>query len=253
MRTWISRCPSSAATLRICRSGSAGDPAATGWCWTRASCIIDRYSPSMHSSATPATFSPVRASPIFGQALRISFPRASSASRAALAGCQRQWLPPELTAGKETAPSWFTRSRAIPCPFLGSDPGHARVALGYSAASAPPGLLARMSANNNPLDAASGDYRFSSCGGIPSCCWPWPWASSSSLPWAGAATCIDKSRIRSGQIGSTASKTASSAAAAACHDMERQRPGSDQGWKRVSGRSASAGAWIAGAVIRMTV
>ncbi len=121
---------------------------------------------------TPTAFSLSRADPIFGQALRIELPqgveRIRVRYRTSPEASGLQWLPPELTAGKKQ-PFLFTQSQAIHARSWVPIQDTPAVRFSYSARiSTPPGLLARMSANNNPLDAANGDYRFIMQQAIPS-------------------------------------------------------------------------------------
>lgn len=110
--------------------------------------------------------------PIFGQALRIALPPGTERVRVSYHtspdASGLQWLEPALTAGKD-APFLFSQSQAIHARSwvpIQDTPG---VRFTYAAhITTPKGLLARMSANNNPMDAADGDYRFTMDQPIPS-------------------------------------------------------------------------------------
>jgi len=110
--------------------------------------------------------------PIFGQALSINLPAESTRVRIAYHTAPQasglQWLAPELTAGK-TKPFLFSQSQAIHARSWVPIQDTPMVRFRYSARiNTPKGLLARMSADNNPLDAADGDYRFTMQQPIPS-------------------------------------------------------------------------------------
>jgi leukotriene-A4 hydrolase len=121
---------------------------------------------------TTTAFSLSKADPIFGQALRIELPKGVERIRVRYRTSPEasglQWLSPELTAGKKQ-PFLFTQSQAIHARSWVPIQDTPAVRFSYSARiSTPPGLLARMSANNNPLDATNGDYRFIMQQPIPS-------------------------------------------------------------------------------------
>jgi len=110
--------------------------------------------------------------PIFGQALTIQLPPKSTRVRisyhTAPEASGLQWLEPALTAGK-TKPFLFSQSQAIHARSWVPIQDTPMVRFRYSARiNTPKGLLARMSADNNPLDAADGDYRFTMEQPIPS-------------------------------------------------------------------------------------
>lgn len=120
----------------------------------------------------PTGFKLAPQDPIFGQALSIDLPPGSNRVRISYRTSPEasglQWLPPELTSGKKQ-PFLFTQSQAIHARSWVPIQDTPAVRFTYNARiTTPRGLLARMSATNNPLDAASGDYRFQMQQPIPS-------------------------------------------------------------------------------------
>ncbi len=110
--------------------------------------------------------------PIFGQKLSIALPEGADrvrihyATRPEASGLQ--WLSPELTADKRQ-PFLFSQSQAIHARSWVPIQDTPAVRFTYGARiRTPKGLLARMSAENDPLDAADGDYRFLMRQPIPS-------------------------------------------------------------------------------------
>lgn len=110
--------------------------------------------------------------PILGRALRIAIDpdtrRVRLRYRTSPQASGLQWLPPELTAGKR-APFLFTQSQAIHARSWVPIQDSPAVRFTWSARIATPkGLLARMSADNDPRDTADGDYRFRMDSPVPS-------------------------------------------------------------------------------------
>lgn len=110
--------------------------------------------------------------PMFGQALHIALApetqRVRIHYRSSPQASGLQWLPPELTAGKQ-APFLFSQSQAIHARSWVPIQDAPAVRFPFSARiRTPAGLLARMGAANNPNDAATGDYRFTMDQPIPS-------------------------------------------------------------------------------------
>jgi len=109
---------------------------------------------------------------IFGRALRIVLPEATSRVRIRYRTSPEasglQWLNPALTAGKKD-PFLFTQSQAIHARSWVPIQDTPAVRFSFTARiTTPKGLLARMGANNNPHDSATGDYRFDMEQPIPS-------------------------------------------------------------------------------------
>lgn len=120
----------------------------------------------------PTAFKLAPRDPIFGSALRITLPadanRVRVFYRTSPDASGLQWLEPALTAGKRR-PFLFSQSQAIHARSWVPIQDSPAVRFSYSARiTTPKGLLARMSADNNPLDDADGDYRFTMEQPIPS-------------------------------------------------------------------------------------
>lgn len=119
-----------------------------------------------------ATFKLGAHDPIFGRALEIRLPDGAKRVRISYHTSPEasglQWLEPALTAGKQQ-PFLFSQSQAIHARSWVPIQDSPAVRFTYTAhITTPKGLLARMSANNNPRDAADGDYRFIMDQPIPS-------------------------------------------------------------------------------------
>jgi aminopeptidase N len=121
---------------------------------------------------TPTPFKLAEPDPIFGSALSIDLPASAERVRVHYRTSPEasglQWLDPPLTAGKRQ-PFLFSQSQAIHARSWVPIQDTPAVRFTYSARiTTPKGLLARMSADNNPLDGADGDYRFAMEQPIPS-------------------------------------------------------------------------------------
>lgn len=109
--------------------------------------------------------------PLYGQALSIDLPGQPARIRieyhTAPTASGLQWLAPELTASKRH-PFLFSQSQAIHARSWVPIQDAPAVRFTYDAhIRTPSGVLARMSAANDPADVADGDYRFSMTQPIP--------------------------------------------------------------------------------------
>ena len=109
---------------------------------------------------------------LYGQKLSIRLPAQSPRVRIVYrtkpTASGLQWLSPEQTLGKDQ-PFLFSQSQAIHARSWVPLQDTPAVRFTYRAhIRTPEGLLARMSANNNPSDKADGDYRFDMPQPIPS-------------------------------------------------------------------------------------
>lgn len=109
---------------------------------------------------------------IFGQRLSIRLPEGATRVRIRYETSPEasglKWLPPELTADK-AGPFLFSQAQAIHARSFVPLQDTPAVRFTYTARiTSPKGLLARMSAANDPLDEADGDYRFRMEQPIPS-------------------------------------------------------------------------------------
>lgn len=109
---------------------------------------------------------------LYGQKLSIRLPSQSPRVRIVYrtkpTASGLQWLSPEQTLGKDQ-PFLFSQSQAIHARSWVPLQDTPAVRFTYRAhIRTPEGLLARMSANNNPSDKADGDYRFDMPQPIPS-------------------------------------------------------------------------------------
>jgi leukotriene-A4 hydrolase len=115
--------------------------------------------------------------PVMGEALKISLPENFAAPGKFLLkidyhtgsdASALMWLPPELTAGGKH-PFMFTQSQSIHARSWVPLQDSPSVRFTYEAIiRTPPGLLALMSADNDPLAPRSGEYHFSMPQPIPS-------------------------------------------------------------------------------------
>ncbi len=120
----------------------------------------------------PARFALGKKDPVLGQALRMEMPQTVTKVRVAYEtgpeSSALQWLAPAQTAGKQQ-PYLFTQSQAIDARSwipLQDTPG---VRFTYNArVRTPNGLVAVMSAGNDPKQKRTGDYRFEMTQPIPS-------------------------------------------------------------------------------------
>lgn len=111
------------------------------------------------------------AHPLYGQALTIELPDQPTRIRieyhTAPSASGLQWLDPELTASKRQ-PFLFSQSQAIHARSWIPIQDAPAVRFSYDAfIRTPPGVLARMSAANDPSDRADGNYRFAMTQPIP--------------------------------------------------------------------------------------
>jgi leukotriene-A4 hydrolase len=139
---------------------------------TRALDIEAIYAISASSQYLPARFSLGAPHKIYGQKLTVRLPGHPSRVRIVYKtrpeATGLQWLTPEQTLGK-TEPFLFSQSQAIHARSWVPLQDTPAVRFTYCAhVRTPPGLLARMSANNNSADAPDGDYRFAMPQPIPS-------------------------------------------------------------------------------------
>ena len=131
---------------------------------------VESWSPNGGFDA--ATYSLAEADPVLGAALTVVLPPQATRARVTYEtspdASGLQWLTPEQTAGREH-PFMFTQSQAIHArswiPL--QDSPAVRVTYGARIRT-PQGLLAVMSAANDPDAAADGDYRFDMPQPIPS-------------------------------------------------------------------------------------
>ena len=127
--------------------------------------------------AQPATFDVGETDPVKGEAIRVSLPEDFQTQSEFLIKIEYQtgrdasalmWLPPELTAGGKH-PFLFTQSQSIHARSWVPLQDSPAVRITYEATiRTPPGLLALMSADNDPLASRNGEYHFSMPQPIPS-------------------------------------------------------------------------------------
>ena len=125
----------------------------------------------------PVTFEVGEADPVKGEAIRIRLPKDFQPRSEFLVKIAYQtgpdasalmWLPPELTAGGKH-PFLFTQSQSIHARSWVPLQDSPAVRITYEATiRTPPGLLALMSADNDPLAPRNGEYHFSMPQPIPS-------------------------------------------------------------------------------------
>ena len=128
--------------------------------------------------AKPVTFEVGETDPVKGEAIRIRLPEDFQSESEFLVKIEYQtgpeasalmWLPPELTAGGKH-PFLFTQSQSIHARSWVPLQDSPAVRMTYEATiRTPPGLLALMSADNDPLAPRNGEYHFSMPQPIPSC------------------------------------------------------------------------------------
>jgi len=136
---------------------------------------IQLHSPG--AAATDLKFELGATDPVRGEALEVSLPENFVAAgefllkidyRTGPDASALMWLPPELTAGGKH-PFMFTQSQSIHARSWVPLQDTPSVRFTYDATiRTPPGLLALMSADNDPLAPRSGEYRFSMPQAIPS-------------------------------------------------------------------------------------
>jgi leukotriene-A4 hydrolase len=119
-----------------------------------------------------ARFTLGKSHPIYGQKLVIALPKNAERVRIVYQTSPEasglQWLTPQQTLGKQQ-PFLFSQSQAIHARSWVPIQDTPAVRFSFDARiKTPPGLLARMSANNPPHAQASGDYRFNMPQPIPS-------------------------------------------------------------------------------------
>lgn len=126
---------------------------------------------------TEASFGYAQTDPVLGQALKITLPDGLDQQQDLVVrihyktdpgASALQWLPPELTAGGKH-PYLFSQSQSIHARSWVPLQDTPSVRITYEATiRTPPGLLAVMSADNDPLTPRSGEYKFTMPQPIPS-------------------------------------------------------------------------------------